>query len=99
MVASQSTGREFESRCGQEFLFCNSLFRFLQFEEAHANEIKYNIHQANTPVLDKVSIEKNMAAVCSSISLFMLALSVLILGFNEYYAPKCRFSVREGHLT
>ena len=71
-IASQSKGRELEFRCEQEiFLFCKSLFCSLQLEEAQANEINHDIHLANTLFQLKVRQKKNMAAVCSSISLFM----------------------------
>ena len=58
----------------KNFSFCKSRLRSLQEEEAHANEINHDIHLANT-VSDKSSSEKNMAAICNGISLFMLALS------------------------
>ena len=55
-MASQSKGREFMSRCGQEefFSFCKSRFRSLQPWEAHANEINHDIHLANTLFQKKV---------------------------------------------
>ena len=56
------------------FSFCKSRFRSLQQEEAHANEINHDILLANTLFQIKVR-QKNMAAFCSGISLFMLALN------------------------
>ena len=54
-MASQSKGREFESRYGQEeFFFCKSRFRSLQLEEVNANEINHDIHLANTMFQIKV---------------------------------------------
>ena len=38
-------GREFESRYGQDFSFCNSRFSLLAARVA--NEINHNIHLAN----------------------------------------------------
>ena len=58
----------------KDFSFCRSRFRSLQLEEAHANEINHDIHLANTLFQIKVRF-KNMAAVCSGLSLFMLALT------------------------
>ena len=43
-------------------------------EEAYANEFNHDRHLANTLFQIKSSLEKNMVAVCSSISLFMSAL-------------------------
>ena len=49
-MASESKGREFESRCGQEgfFSFCRSRSRSLQLEEAYANAINHDMNLANT---------------------------------------------------
>ena len=58
----------------KNFSFCKSRFRSSQQEEAHANEINNDIHLANTLFEIKVRQKKNIAAVCSGISLFMLAL-------------------------
>ena len=55
----------------KNFSFCKSRFRSLQLEEAHANEIKHDIPLANTLFQIKVGLVKNMAVVCSGISLFM----------------------------
>ena len=55
------------------FSFCKSRVRSLQLEEVHANEINHDIRLANT--LFQIRLDKNMAAVCSSISLFMSALT------------------------
>ena len=77
-MASESKGREFESRCGmKKFSFCKSRFRSLQLDEAHANEINHDIHLANTLFQIKVRQKKNMASVCSGKSLFMLALLLI----------------------
>ena len=63
--------------------FCKSPFRSLQLKEAHASEINHDIHLVNTLFQIK-NRQKNMAAVCSGISLFMLALSI----------PRCNSSRR-----
>ena len=57
------------------FSFCKSRFRSLQPEEAHSNEINNGMHIANTLFQIFRFDRKNMAAVCSGISLFMLALT------------------------
>ena len=47
------------------FSFCNSLFRSLQPELAHANEINRDILRSNTLIWKKRFDRKNMAAVSS----------------------------------
>ena len=67
----------------KNFSFCKSRFRFLQLDETLANEINHDIHLANTLFQIKV-LRKNIAAVYSGISLFMLALSrIEILGYDK----------------
>ena len=75
-MASQSKGRDFKSRCGQEKIFILEISLLLL--AARGSQCKWNQPwhtHSQYPVSDKSSLEKNMAAVCSGISLFMLALS------------------------
>ena len=89
-MASQFKCRAFESRCGQDvFSFCKSRFRSLQQEEAHANEINHDKHLANTLFKIKVRQKKNVAAVCSGISLFMLGLTLIA---KKIASSPCRFA-------
>ena len=79
-MTSQSEGREFESRCWQEEFFILQIS--LPLLAARGSRWKWNQPwhtPSQYPVSDKSSSEKNMAAVCSRISLFMSALTWYVM--------------------